>query len=77
MRNLLLQSFIAGGREKSRGCHETVCLRHSVHWKRTVCFKLKKIIQEDVPGGTVVRNPLSNAEDTSSIPGQRTKIPYT
>ena len=28
----------------------------------------------DFLGGSVVKNPLSNAGDTGSIPGQRTKI---
>ena len=30
----------------------------------------------DFPGGPVVRNPPSNAEDVGSIPGQGTKIPH-
>ena len=30
----------------------------------------------DFPGGPVVKNPPSNAGDTSSIPGWRTKIPH-
>ena len=30
----------------------------------------------DFPGGPVVKNPPSNAGDTSSIPDQGTKIPY-
>ena len=30
----------------------------------------------DFPGGPVVKNPSCNAEDTSSIPGQGTKIPH-
>ena len=30
----------------------------------------------DFPGGPVVKNPLSNAGDTCSIPGQGTKIPH-
>ena len=30
----------------------------------------------DFPGGPVVKNPLSNAGDLGSIPGQGTKIPH-
>ena len=30
----------------------------------------------DFPGGPVVKNLLSNAGDTGSIPGQGTKIPH-
>ena len=30
----------------------------------------------DFPGGPVVKNPLCNAEDKGSIPGQETKIPH-
>ena len=30
----------------------------------------------DFSGGPVVKNPLSNAGDAGSIPGQGTKIPY-
>ena len=30
----------------------------------------------DFPGGPVVKNPLSNAEHTGSIPGWGTKIPH-
>ena len=32
---------------------------------------------EDFPGGPVVKNPPSNAEDMDLIPGQGTKIPHT
>ena len=46
-------------------------------FSKEVTFNLTERCISDFPGGTVVRNPLSNAEDTSSIPGQRTKIPYT
>ena len=31
---------------------------------------------KDFPGGTVVKNLLFNARDTSLIPAQRTKIPH-
>ena len=31
----------------------------------------------DFPGGPVVKNSPSNAEDSSSVPGCGTKIPYT
>ena len=31
---------------------------------------------QDFPGGPVVKNLPSNAEDTSSIPGQGTKISH-
>ena len=31
---------------------------------------------EELPGGPVIKNPPSNAEDAGSIPGQGTKIPY-
>ena len=30
----------------------------------------------DFPIGPVVKNPSSNAGDSGSIPGRRTKIPY-
>ena len=30
----------------------------------------------DFPGGPVVKNSPSNAEEVGSIPGQETKIPY-
>ena len=30
----------------------------------------------DFPGSLVVKNPPSNAADTNSTPGQRTKIPH-
>ena len=35
-----------------------------------------KGIYWDFPGGPVVKNPPSNAGDTGSIPGRRTKIPH-
>ena len=31
---------------------------------------------ENFPGGPLVKNPASNARDTSSTPGQGTKIPH-
>ena len=31
---------------------------------------------QDFPGGPVVKNPLSDAADTGSVPGQGTKIPH-
>ena len=34
------------------------------------------IILYDFPGGPVVKNPPCNAGDTSSIPGQGTKISH-
>ena len=36
----------------------------------------KNEIPWDFPGGTVVKNPPSNAADVGSIPGQGTKIPH-
>ena len=36
---------------------------------------LKESIVRDFPGGPVVKNPLSNAGDVGSIPGQGTKVP--
>ena len=36
----------------------------------------QKYICRDFPRGPVVENSLSNAGDTSSIPGQGTKIPH-
>ena len=30
----------------------------------------------DLPGGSVIKNPPSNAEDVGSIPGRGTKIPH-
>ena len=38
--------------------------------------KPKEYHDRDFPGGPVVENPPSNAEDTGSIPGQGTKIPH-
>ena len=36
-----------------------------------------KYFSRNFPGGPVVKNPPANTGNTSSIPGQRTKIPYT
>ena len=36
----------------------------------------KKLIYRDFPGGTVLKNPPSNAGDTGWIPGWGTKIPH-
>ena len=36
----------------------------------------KENTYRDFPGGPVVKNPLCNAVDTASIPGQGTKIPH-
>ena len=33
-------------------------------------------ISRDLPGGSVVKNPLSNARGTVSIPGRRTRISH-
>ena len=35
-----------------------------------------KILNQDFPGGPVVKNPPSKAEDVGWIPGQGTKIPH-
>ena len=35
-----------------------------------------KVTDRDFPGGPVVKNPLSNAGDAGSIPGQGSKIPH-
>ena len=35
----------------------------------------KDLLNEDSPGGPVVKTPPSNARDGGSIPGQGTKIP--
>ena len=35
-----------------------------------------KLKSRDFPNGPVVKNPLSNAGHTGSIPGQGTKIPH-
>ena len=37
---------------------------------------VRKGIERDLPGGPVVKNPPSNAEDQGSIPGWGTKIPH-
>ena len=37
---------------------------------------LFKDTQGDFPGGPVAKNPLCNARDMGSIPGQGTKIPH-
>ena len=44
-------------------------------WKR-IYFN-QKIETGDFPGGPVVKNLPSNAEDACSIPGQGIKIPHT
>ena len=45
--------------------------------ERLVCRKLSiEVTLGDFPGGPVVKNPPSNAEDVGSIPGQGTKIPH-
>ena len=36
----------------------------------------KMCVNRDFPGGSVVKNPPSNAGDTGSIPGRGTKIPH-
>ena len=38
--------------------------------------QLREAAARDFPGGPVVKNPPTNAEDTGSIPGQGTKIPH-
>ena len=35
-----------------------------------------KLVDRDLPGGPVVKNPPSNAGDAGSIPGRGTKIPH-
>ena len=42
------------------------------HFKDEEVF-LKITIDRDFPGGTVVKNPPSNAWDSGSIPGQGTR----
>ena len=54
-----------------------VDIAHSYTMNCSTTGMILKNKGKDTPGGTVVGNPLSNAEDTSCIPGQRTKIPYT
>ena len=44
-------------------------------WKR-IYFN-QKIETGDFPGGPVVKNLPSNAEDACSVPGQGIKIPHT
>ena len=39
-------------------------------------WKSSRLQWRDFPGGPVVKNPPSNAEDVGSIPSQRTKIPH-
>jgi len=34
------------------------------------------MLQEDFPGGSVVKNPPANAGNMGSIPGSGTKIPH-
>ena len=42
---------------------------------KTIVFQKKKpSSSDDLPGGPVVKNPPSNVRNTSSIPGQGTKI---
>ena len=36
----------------------------------------RRNISRDLPGGPVVKNPPSNAEDMSSVPGQGTRISH-
>ena len=36
---------------------------------------LETVYLRDLPSNPVIRNPPSKAEDSGSIPGQRTKIP--
>ena len=38
--------------------------------------KVKILAKEGLPGGSVVKNPPSNAQDLGSIPGRGTKIPH-
>ena len=51
-------------------------------WKRSnmlrACFRLPSHLSAsgDFPGGPVVKNPPSKAEDVGSIPGRKTKIPH-
>ena len=42
-------------------------------WLNT--YNIKFTIYQDFPGGPVVKNSPSNAEDSGSIPGQDIKIP--
>ena len=44
-------------------------------WKRI--YFIQKIETGDFPGGPVVKNLPSNAEDACSVPGQGIKIPHT
>ena len=41
-----------------------------------ITWKSSRLQWRDFPGGPVVKNPPSNAEDVGSIPSQRTKIPH-
>ena len=43
-------------------------------WNGKKYLQIKYLIRWDFPGGPVVKNPLSNAGDMASIPGQGTKI---
>ena len=39
-------------------------------------WKSSDLQWKDFPGGPVVKNPPSDAEDVGSVPSQRTKIPH-
>ena len=50
-------------------------------WKKLIPtltddLKSSRLQWRDFPGGPVVKNPSSNAEDVGSLPSQRTKIPH-
>ena len=45
--------------------------------KKELKSLLMKVKEEDFPGGPVVKNSPFIARDTSSVPGQGTKIPHT
>ena len=44
---------------------------------KTVEFVPQNVCYWGLPGGPVVKNPLSNAENMSLIPDWKTKIPHT
>ena len=47
----------------------------SLSQKEGDCSRIKRLTR-DFPGGPVVKNPPSNAGDTSLIPGRGTRIPH-
>ena len=43
---------------------------------RVLDILFSELFHRDFPGGPVVKNPSSNAQDGGSIPGLGTKIPH-